>query len=369
MRKRSSGDARRPTPEGGVHHFPLDAGRGGEHLPVGGIDDLGDDQIRRVEVHALPGFAFAPVDAAEVGAAEHLARGGAPQRLQLVADRGQSAARLAADADAADAQFGGGHTDDVRRLFGEVGEEVGRADERLRTLVGLYAQQTLGTGLRADRDVDDAHVPGDLDHREPAHEAFAHAESVQHAVARPEAVGVQGPGAEFAPDRDVRFGEADVRRAAGGARRRLDLDDLRHRRRHVRAERRMLRQTVPELLLLGEGEIGQVVERRHSVDVHRVLGEFRPVELAVGGEVRELLGQPRLLHRPRLVGADHLDGAPVVGGERSGAHAVSAPLQRDPGRCDPAGAPGLLLCPGPLGYLSIIYYATDDGRDPDDDPG
>ncbi len=169
----------------------------------------------------------------------------------------QAASGLSADRDGPDTQFGGLHPQDLRRLLGQVGQEEGRADEGGGTEVLLHSKQTLRPGLCPDGKVDHSHVPGDLGDRDAADEALAHPEAVQHQVAGPEAVGVQGPRAHLAPQRDVGLGQADVGGAAGGAGGGLDLDDVRHVRRSVLTQRRLRREAVAQILLLGEREIAQ----------------------------------------------------------------------------------------------------------------
>src|SRR3954471_3089433 len=274
---------RRTVLEVGQHELALGAVVHGDRVAGARIDQLGVDEPARAEVHPVLVLALAPQRDADVADAHRLGHLRAPALLELRAERGLAAAGLAGHEDPLHAAVG------EVVLLGRVGGVGGREHRALRRKQLHRAEQALGVA-GADGDVGqaDALERGERGAgREPAPVVGGADALAGLDPRRPVAVGRAGD-----PVLEVARGERDVargtRRAAGA----VDPHDLGRVGGEVRAERALGRDGVAQLLLGGQRQLGDPVQR-HGLDV--------PVERRAGAQVAELLGEARGVERELLL--------------------------------------------------------------------
>ncbi|MNR17709.1 hypothetical protein D3C85_1343880 [compost metagenome] len=130
---------------------------------------------------------------------------------------------------------------------------------------------------------------------------------------RAHAAGKEAARRDLRPGLAVGAGQADIGRTAGRSRRGLDLDDLGHGCSPVQAEQRSRAEALAQLLLAGEREAGEILQRLDGSEVDACCLHLGPIEVGVAGEVIQLPPKQHL-----LVTLQGLPGLSLDGAERSG---------------------------------------------------
>ena len=231
-------------------------------------------------------LALAQERRADVADAHRLGDFRAPALLELRAERRLAAAGLAGDEDALDARA--------------------RANRGSRQIRGVRRGEHDGLGLqrldRADQELRVAGADRDVHEPDPLERRKRRACDERAGVVRRDdplsgldsrrRIAARRAGQ---PVLDVARCERDVARRAGRAARRVDADDLGRLRAEVRAERALGRDRVAQLVLLGQRQLGEVLEpvagaRAELLAVEgralEEVGELGPVALGVSARTR-----------------------------------------------------------------------------------
>ncbi len=123
-------------------------------------------------------LAFAPIGHPHVGAAEHFAAFRTPDFLDPLPDGRDAAAGLATHKNDLDAECFRLDAQNIRRLLAQKHRKVRRCGKHAGPYIRRRPEQTIRPAIRANRNIDNAHILHGLGNRHAADEAFRQRESM-----------------------------------------------------------------------------------------------------------------------------------------------------------------------------------------------